>query len=86
LIHLRDRQTWHPFFTAPLLVYLGSISYGLYVFHNGFIWLVNTWLVGQHFWFGFATAFALAIFASSLSYRYLEKPCLSLKDRWFPRG
>lgn len=78
------------------LIYLGKISYGLYVFH--LLCLDLAWKLGMH---GIArlgevgsslaavrlvlieiTAMALTIGFASLSYRYLERPCLSAKERF----
>ena len=70
----------------PALLYLGKISYGLYVIH-AFGLLVAWKLVGEH-----STAYASAkgamvglvvtIMLSALSYRWLETPFLSLKRRF----
>ena len=62
----------------PLLVYLGKISYGLYVFH-----LASLHLFAAAWWpLQAALALALTIGAAALSYRYLEQPFLALKQRF----
>jgi peptidoglycan/LPS O-acetylase OafA/YrhL len=66
-----------------LLIYLGKISYGLYVFHVAAIRLVQR-MAGPSF-IGPAVlliAFALTVAAASLSYRYLESPFLRWKNRF----
>jgi peptidoglycan/LPS O-acetylase OafA/YrhL len=67
---------------TPALVYLGRISYGLYVFHFFFIRLT-----AQHLYTAFAplVAFALTLGFAAASYRFLESPFLRLKQR-FARG
>jgi peptidoglycan/LPS O-acetylase OafA/YrhL len=67
---------------TPALVYLGKISYGLYVFHFFFVRLVS-----QRFPSAFAPLLALAgtVAAAAASYRWLESPFLRLKSR-FARG
>lgn len=69
------------------LQYLGKISYGLYVYHFPVIWIT-----GQAFkqvQFGGYSTLGLATFSllgtvvvASISYYFLEKPFLQLKDRF----
>jgi peptidoglycan/LPS O-acetylase OafA/YrhL len=72
----------------PILLYLGQISYGLYIFHELAIELVT-----QHWWksccpttLQFITCsaleLALTIALASLSWRYFELPFLRLKNRF----
>lgn len=71
------------------LSYLGKISYGLYVYHFGIVWFVRR--IRD---FGIPEPIAkpltlvisavLVYIVASLSYKYLEKPILDLKDRYFP--
>jgi peptidoglycan/LPS O-acetylase OafA/YrhL len=68
---------------APaILVYLGKISYGLYVFHVAAIRLVQIAIPSLGGPGVLLLAFALTIAAASLSYRYLESPFLRVKDRF----
>jgi peptidoglycan/LPS O-acetylase OafA/YrhL len=73
------------------LIYLGKISYGLYVFH--IVWLgigrdvLERLYTGRRFGLGFelavmAFAFPATVVTATLSYRYLESPFLRLKKRF----
>jgi len=66
------------------VLYLGKISYGLYVFHFMFITLVG---VGAAHTLGrrvllIGVAFACSVLAAALSYQVLERPFLALKKRF----
>lgn len=68
--------SWKP------LVQIGVVSYGVYLWHNPIFHLVRTGSAG---WADLPVQFVrLAITAALvvLSYRYLEKPMLSLKERF----
>jgi peptidoglycan/LPS O-acetylase OafA/YrhL len=73
------------FLTNGCLIYLGKISYGLYVFHilglyiAGYIFPTNS-LKGYSEYL--AMGFALTLVLSMLSYRWLETPFLRLKERF----
>jgi peptidoglycan/LPS O-acetylase OafA/YrhL len=77
------------------LVYLGRISYGMYVFHITMFWLVYqifkeelgafSKMIGLYEWrynVGFIIAFLATVIISLLSYRFFEKPFLQLKRRF----
>jgi peptidoglycan/LPS O-acetylase OafA/YrhL len=77
------------------LAYLGKISYGLYVYHLGVIFLLYrllgpslTMSKGLSQFVLMLLEFAATFIVASLSYRFLEKPILSLKDKYFslPKG
>jgi len=72
------------------LAYLGSISYGLYIFHIIYIHLLfqyflhinvklDNWITISLFMFATLTA---SIITSALSYHFFEKKFLLLRDRW----
>ncbi|MEO8308114.1 MAG: acyltransferase [Pseudomonadota bacterium] len=85
-------RAWSSMFSTAPLVYIGKISYGLYVYHLPLLLVVRHWLPRHS-----ASAFAsreLAIFAlwvalsvlvAAISYYLVEKPILRLKDRKFMR-
>jgi peptidoglycan/LPS O-acetylase OafA/YrhL len=69
--------------------HLGKISYGIYVYHFGLIWFVRRirdFGLNEHIAkpLTLVVSAVLVYFIASLSYRYLEKPILDLKDRFFP--
>ena len=77
-------------FLAPLrmreLTYLGEISYGMYLYHLPIFWLVGGfWIQQNEPYMIWVAKIALTFVVATLSYRYIEKPILSLKD-WFPYG
>jgi peptidoglycan/LPS O-acetylase OafA/YrhL len=71
---------------APL-VYLGKISYGLYIFHILALWSVaQVWVLPRgHQVMVFVRSvpsFVLTVMLAAASYRFLEKPFLQFKDRF----
>ncbi len=70
------------------LVYLGRISYGLYVFHLFALAWVMKWLsvplvgIPLNFQGRLITAFILTVGLAAVSYRWLELPFLRLKKRF----
>ncbi|SDD63580.1 acyltransferase family protein [Niabella drilacis] len=77
------------------VIFLGRISYGLYMFHNLFYYLIYhlykdqltlfaTWLhlPEQKNNIGFVLAFIGTVVTAMLSYRFLERPFLHLKRRF----
>jgi peptidoglycan/LPS O-acetylase OafA/YrhL len=85
-ISVLDIKLWMP---RPL-VYLGKISYGLYLFHNFFIWLLfdNSYrwrsmaFFPHHKLLAVPLALALTVAISALSYHFLERPILQFKRRF----
>jgi peptidoglycan/LPS O-acetylase OafA/YrhL len=67
------------------MVFIGKISYGLYVYH-WIIWMafnkyLKAWMPNS--WIGFSVFFAICLAVSTVSYLVLEQPILSLKNRFF---
>jgi peptidoglycan/LPS O-acetylase OafA/YrhL len=85
------------------IIYIGSISYGIYVFHlplghyfteyifNPYFWEKINWnslgvfkKLQWHSWVIKLPLFSfLSILLAHFSFKYFEKPILSLKDKWF---
>jgi peptidoglycan/LPS O-acetylase OafA/YrhL len=68
-------------------IYLGRISYGLYVFHVFSLMLADRLLERlsfqhAHLFLKFLISLSLTIALASLSYRYFETPFLRLKERF----
>jgi peptidoglycan/LPS O-acetylase OafA/YrhL len=69
--------------------YIGKISYGLYVYHNGAIWFasrIRDYGIEDELVKPLSTLLALILsfILAMLTYKFIEKPFLSLKDRYFP--
>jgi peptidoglycan/LPS O-acetylase OafA/YrhL len=69
----------------PRLVYLGSISYGLYLYHH-FIFEIckyyeNAFMLSPGL-FGDLVKLLASILLAMLSWKFIERPILSLKDRF----
>ena len=78
---LRKQTIAYRFFTNPKIVYIGLISYSLYLWHWGIL-SISRWTIGIHVWsvpFQIALMFGAAI----ASYRWIETPLR--KRKWFGR-
>jgi peptidoglycan/LPS O-acetylase OafA/YrhL len=72
----------HGLLPSRPLVYLGRISYGLYVFHVPVLTVLEpVWGLVRYFG-SFPLAFGLTVAVAALSYRFLEQPFLRLKERF----
>ncbi len=76
---LKKGNISYTFFTNPQVVYIGLLSYSLYLWHWGVL-SISRWTIGIHWWsvpFQVAIIFGLAF----ASYRYIETPLR--KGNWF---
>jgi peptidoglycan/LPS O-acetylase OafA/YrhL len=80
---------------ARLVALIGFYSYGIYIWHNDTTRPVLLWLCGEGgFLLGLSPtirwALVYTLFTGSsfllawLSYRWIERPALALRDRWCP--
>jgi peptidoglycan/LPS O-acetylase OafA/YrhL len=93
LLLLRDRQMAPSIMEHPVLVYLGRISYGLYVYHFAIIFALSLTKVERLYnapiaWrvISAIAMLSVTILVSVVSYELLEAPFLRMKDRFFPTG
>ena len=76
---LKEQTTAFSIFTQPRVVYIGLISYSLYLWHWGVL-SISRWTIGVHWWsvpFQVALMLGLAV----TSYRWIETPLR--KGNWF---
>ncbi|WP_348252742.1 acyltransferase family protein [Trichocoleus desertorum] len=69
---LRPGTAAYGLFTHPQVVYIGLISYSLYLWHWGVLSL-SRWIIGIHWW-TVPFQIALMLLLSITSYRYVETP------------
>jgi peptidoglycan/LPS O-acetylase OafA/YrhL len=88
----REKSKWSYLFHHPVLLFLGKISFGLYLYHliipqlvdNDFFWYkINAHLpdalLNYLLWFYLGECATILIIVSVLSYYIIEKPLLSFK-------
>lgn len=76
---LKEQTAAFKVFTNPKIVYIGLISYSLYLWHWGVL-SISRWTIGIHWWsvpFQVALTLGLAV----ISYRWIETPLR--KGNWF---
>jgi peptidoglycan/LPS O-acetylase OafA/YrhL len=69
---LRSGTTTYNLFTHPRVVYIGLISYSLYLWHWGVLSL-SRWTIGIHWWLA-PLQIALMLLLAIASYQYVEQP------------
>ena len=85
LVHVRDKAFMPALFENRFLVYLGTISYGLYVFHFPVLLLAYSTMQSFPQILQISTALLVTIMISIASYELMEKRFINLKDNYFAR-
>jgi len=78
---LRKQTFAFKIFTHPKVIYIGLISYSLYLWHWGIL-SISRWTVGIHWW-SVPIQVALIVGLAIASYRYIETPLR--KGNWFEK-
>ncbi len=76
---LKKHTLVYKFLTHPKVIYIGLISYSLYLWHWGVL-SISRWTIGIHWW-SIPIQVALMIGLAIVSYRYIETPLR--KGNWF---
>jgi len=77
---LQEREAWyHWILRLPPLVFLGRISYSVYLWQQLYLTSYNTTPLGR-----WPLNLLAALITGWLSYRFIEVPFIRLKDKYFP--
>lgn len=76
---LKQETAAYKFFTLRKIVYIGLISYSLYLWHWGVL-CISRWTIGIHWWSVPFQILLIFLLASS-SYALVEKPCRSFSSQ-----
>ena len=69
---LTQKKALYKIFTNPKIIYIGLISYSLYLWHWGIL-AISRWTIGIHWW-SVPIQVLLIIVLAIASYRYIESP------------
>ncbi len=76
------------FLRTPVMVYLGLISYGIYLWHIIWVRQLKVWFhdgtIGGNLWIWFAIVFGLAVVTATMSYYWIERPAIRWSHRRWP--
>lgn len=72
IVSLRPHYVGYKFFSHPTVVYIGLISYSLYLWHWTIL-SISRWTIGLHWW-SVPIQAGLILLTAVGSYRYVEKP------------
>ena len=85
LVKIRNREVVPQLLEHKYLVYLGSISYGLYVYHFPLMYFMKLEFSELPSMLNLGLIFIISVAVASLSYELLEKRFLEKKDILFSR-
>ena len=85
LVNVREKAFLPALFENPLLVYLGNISYGMYVFHLPVLAVIYVKMQNFPEIARAATTLLITVVISAVSYELMEKRFINLKDKYFSR-
>ena len=78
------------FLQTRVMVFLGLISYGIYLWHNIWVRQLKVWFhngsVGGNLWIWFAIVIALTLATATASYYWVERPAIRFSHRRWPSG
>lgn len=86
ILQVREKAFLSVIFENSLLCYLGTISYGLYIFHFPIQSFCLTVMQAQPKLLVDITILLLTVVISCLSYELMEKRMIAMKDRFFARN
>jgi peptidoglycan/LPS O-acetylase OafA/YrhL len=81
---LAEGALFPTFFDLRPLRYLGTITYGIYVFHFPIQKAIEGLLPGRPVAVRLLVQCLVTVALAAASFRFWERPFLALKDRWFP--
>lgn len=83
----QDQSVLRRFLQARVMVALGTISYGIYLWHIIWVREVKAWTLSgdlpKNLWLWFAVVLGLTLLSATLSYHLVEKPLIRLSQRRF---
>jgi len=80
----RSTSPFHSLLRFPALVWIGKVSYGLYLWH--FVVLALVLEFQWPLWVRGLTYITISFIVTAASYYFLERPFLKLKERFAPTG
>ena len=78
---LNPKSILYPILSSPKLVFIGSISYSLYLWHWGIL-SISRWTIGI-FWWTVPFQIILIFFAAYFSFYFVENPIRNNKNNFF---
>lgn len=80
ILHLKSNNFWFKVLNNKVFIYIGKISYSVYVWQQ--LFLIPNGFFKYDFWFTYYPINLVFIFAiSSISYAFIEIPCIKLRNK-----